>query len=300
MSDTGCLVRLDDIKVHFSLRHMLFRSTHVPAVDGVSLCLQRGTTLALVGESGSGKSTLGRASLRLVRPTEGRVFFDGTDISHLPESRLKGIRRRAQAIFQDPYSSLDAFMSIHEILEEPLVIHRIGNQRERDERIFKALEDVRLLPQEQFVRLYPHLLSGGQRQRVGVARALILQPDYIVADEPVSMIDASQRVEILSLLRGLQATYQITFLYITHDIATARYFSDRIAVMHRGRLVEMGPPDEVLQGPLHPFTRALIAAVPEPDPENRFRDRLIFTEEIGPIPPLVEVRPGHFVAGDPA
>ena len=300
MNDTGCLVRLDDLKIHFSLRHMLFRSTGVPAVDGVSLCLQRGTTLALVGESGSGKSTLGRGSLRLVKPTEGKVFFDGTDISHLPESRLKHIRRRAQAIFQDPYSSLDGFMSIHEILEEPLVIHRIGSQREKDERILKALADVKLVPPEQFVPLYPHLLSGGQRQRVGVARALVLEPEYIVADEPVSMIDASQRVEILSLLRDLQATYGITFLYITHDIATARYFSDRIAVMYRGRLVEMGPPDEVLQGPLHPFTRALVAAVPEPDPQNRFRDRLTLTEEIGSVPPLVEVRPGHFVARKPA
>ena len=191
-------------------------------------------------------------------------------------------------------------MSIHEILEEPLVIHRIGSQREKDERILKALADVKLVPPEQFVPLYPHLLSGGQRQRVGVARALVLEPEYIVADEPVSMIDASQRVEILSLLRDLQATYGITFLYITHDIATARYFSDRIAVMYRGRLVEMGPPDEVLQGPLHPFTRALVAAVPEPDPQNRFRDRLTLTEEIGSVPPLVEVRPGHFVARKPA
>ncbi len=296
MEHTDCFVHLQDIRVYFYLRRRLFRSTPLRAVDGVSLCLPRGTTLALVGESGSGKSTLGRASLRLLRPTGGRVIVDGTDITNVPDSRLKDFRRRAQAIFQDPYSSLDSFMSIREILEEPLVVHGLGSQRERRDRALKALEDVRLVPPEQYISLYPHILSGGQRQRIGIARALMLGPDYIVADEPVSMIDASQRVEILSLMRELQAARGLTFLYITHDIATARYFSDRIAVMYRGKVVEMGHPDEVLQRPVHAFTRALIAAVPEPNPQNRFRERPTLTEEIGPIPPLVEVSPGHFVA----
>ena len=182
-------------------------------------------------------------------------------------------------MFQDPYSSIDPFMSIAQTLEEPLVIHGYGSADERTALVHQSLEDVNLSPAEETAAKYPHMLSGGQRQRVGIARALILKPDFILADEPVSMIDASSRAEILYLMRGLQKTYGITFLYITHDIATARHFSDRIAVMYAGRIVEMGPSDRIIEEPLHPYTDALIRAIPEPDPANRLRQRPVIPGE---------------------
>ncbi|MCZ6892342.1 MAG: ABC transporter ATP-binding protein [Chloroflexi bacterium] len=264
------LLALENITMEFRARTRFLRTVPVRALSDVSLTVAKGETVAVVGESGSGKTTLGRVALRLLKPTAGRVVFDGEDITGLSASRLKRIRRRAQGIFQDPFSSIDPFMSVHQILEEPLIIH---GQGDRDARVHKALADVRLTPAEEFVPKFPHMLSGGQRQRVGIARALMLNPDYIVADEPVSMIDASSRVEILSLMRDLQRQYGIAFLYITHDIATARHFSHRIAVMYLGRIVEMGSPEAVVNEPLHPYTRALIAAVPEPDPANRLRQR---------------------------
>lgn len=299
------LVRLEGIEMLFHSRKGLFRSVTVKAVDGVSLSLDRGETVALVGESGSGKTTLGRLSLRLLRPTSGRIFFDGRDVTDVEEGELKWFRRRAQAIFQDPYSSIDPFMNVYQIVEEPLIIHKVEDG-DRRELVYRALEDVRLIPAEDFASKYPHTLSGGQRQRVGIARALILRPDYILADEPVSMIDASSRVEILRLLGGLQEKYKVTFLYITHDISTARYFSDRIAVMYLGRIVELAPSDQLVREPLHPYTAALIEAVPEPDPSNRFKERKItfggspnsagkdVFEGIQPV--LREVKRGHYVA----
>ena len=261
---------MDGIKVHFSSRKMLFRADVVRALDGVSVELERGETLSVVGESGSGKTTLGRASLRLAPITQGSVTFDGVDITHAKENTLRWFRRRAQAVFQDPYSSIDPFMDVHQVLEEPLLIHGF---QDRGDRVAQALEDVRLAPAGEFAVKFPHMLSGGQRQRVGIARALIMQPQYILADEPVSMIDASSRTEILYLMRDLQTRLGIAFLYITHDIATARHFSDRIAVLYLGRIAETGPPGEVLDDPLHPYTVALIEAVPEADPDNRLRDR---------------------------
>jgi peptide/nickel transport system ATP-binding protein len=312
------LVTLDKVKVHFAVRKMLFSTQTVRAVDGVSLSLAAGETVSVVGESGSGKTTLGRASLRLAPITEGSLSFDGQDITSVREGKLHWFRRRAQAVFQDPYSSIDPFMDIQQILEEPLQIHNIGD---RADRVHQALEDVRLSPAGEIAQKYPHMLSGGQRQRVGIARALILQPEYILADEPVSMIDASSRTEILYLMRDLQERLGIAFLYITHDIATARYFSDRIAVMYLGRVVEQGIPGEVLDDPLHPYTKALIAAVPEADPANRLHDRpSVPGETPNPAnvpdgcrfhprcpefmagqcdvvdPTLVEVRPGRLVA----
>ncbi len=314
------LLRLQDIKVYFRSRAGLFKTVEVKAVDGVSLSLGRGETLALVGESGCGKTTLARTSLRLIKPTSGRIIFDGTDITHLPESELKWFRRKAQAIFQDPYSSIDPFMTVKQILEEPLILHKIGSREERMEMIARALEDVKLTPVEEFMGKYPHMLSGGQRQRVVIARALILRPEYIAADEPVSMIDASSRAEILYLMKELQERYGVGFLYITHDIATARHFSDRIAVMYLGKIVEMAEPRELIENPLHPYTQALIEAVPEPDPNNRFRERKVIPgEPPSPInpppgckfhprcpyvmdrcrteePQLQEIKKGHLVA----
>lgn len=315
------LLRIDSLRVYFQARIGLIGTIPVKALDGVSLTIEKGETLAVVGESGSGKTTLGRAALRLLKPTSGRVFFNGEDVFEISDSELKDFRKKAQGVFQDPYSSLDAFMSVYQILEEPLIIHDIGSTQERNHMIYQALQDVRLSPPEEMSMKYPHMLSGGLRQRVGIARALILKPDFILADEPVSMVDASSRAEILHLMQDLQKTYGITFLYITHDIATARHFSKRIAVMYAGRIVEIGSADEIVEEPLHPYTIALIKAIPAPDPDNRLRQRSVIAGEPPsptepptgchfhprcPLiientcahidPPLIEVKPGHYVA----
>ena len=315
------LVALDDVHVAFSTRKGLFRGGQVRALNGVSLAVRRGETVALVGESGSGKTTLGRVSLRLVRPTKGRVTFDGQDLTAVKDEALGWFRKRAQIVFQDPFSSLNPYMRVGELVAEPLVIDGVRDRGERTGRVRQALEAVELVPTARFAEKYPAAMSGGQRQRVGIARALVRDPDYIVADEPVSMIDASSRIEILDLLRSLQETRGVAFLYITHDIASARHFADRIAVMYLGTVVEMGPAGAVIDRPLHPYTRALIAAIPEPDPSNRFRRRAVVPgepagsayPEVGcPFyarcpdrtpgvcdvqrPVLVEEEPGHWVA----
>ena len=271
------LVALDDVSVAFQTRRGLFRTGEVRAVTGVSFAIARGETLALVGESGSGKTTLGRVSVRLVRPTAGRVCFDGRDITAVRDEDLGWLRRRAQIVFQDPFSSLNPYMRVADLVAEPLLIDGIKDRDERLDRVHQALAAVDLLPAPAFGAKYPTTMSGGQRQRVGIARALVRDPEYIVADEPVSMIDASSRIEILDLLRGLQEARGVAFLYITHDIASARHFADRIAVMHLGAVVELGAAAQVIDRPLHPYTRALIAAVPEPDPNNRFRRRAVGT-----------------------
>jgi len=292
----GPLVALEDVSVVYQTRSGFFRSGRVRAVDGVSLAVGRGETLALVGESGSGKTTLGRVSLRLQRPTAGRVVFDGRDVTELPDGGLHWLRRRAQIVFQDPFSTLNPYMRVGELVAEPLAIDGVGGE-ERRERVARALAAVDLVPAGRFAGRYPSAMSGGQRQRVGIARALIRDPDYIVADEPVSMIDASSRIEILDLLRGLQEQRGVAFLYITHDIASARHFSDRIAVLHRGAVVELGPAGAVIDRPRHPYTRALLAAVPEPDPANRFRRRSVggIEAEAGTV-----VHPGCPHAGNAA
>ncbi|GIW04059.1 MAG: oligopeptide ABC transporter ATP-binding protein [Thermomicrobiales bacterium] len=314
------LVSLQDIVVVYQVRKGLFRTDEVHALNGVSLDVARGETVGLVGESGSGKSTLGRVSLRLIRPNAGRVIFDGRDITATPEEELGWLRKRAQIIFQDPFSSLNPYFRVRDLVEEPLIIDGVP-AAERLERVYRALEAVELVPAQRFAGKYPTMLSGGQRQRVGIARALVRYPDYIVADEPVSMIDASSRVEILDLLRSIQAERGVTFLYITHDIASARHFASRIAVMYQGTIVELGPAGRVIDNPLHPYTRALIEAIPEPDPRNRFRHRAVVPGEPaagGPLPAgcpffprcpsrivgtcerarprLDEIEPGHVVA----
>ncbi len=267
------LVRLEDVKVDFSVRKGLFGSESIHAVDGVTLDIAAGEVVAVVGESGSGKTTLGRAALGLVRVTDGHVHFDNTEISALPRKAQKAFRRRTAAVFQDPFASIDPFMKAYDSVAEPLVIHGIGNERERRERVLQALHDVRLRPAPEIADKYPDLLSGGQRQRLSIARALVMQPQFIVADEPVSMVDASSRAELLALLRELQERFNIAFLYITHDIATARHFAQRIVVMYLGCVVEMGQAADIVRSPLHPYTQALIASVPEPDPANRLKQR---------------------------
>jgi peptide/nickel transport system ATP-binding protein len=281
----GPLVDFRNVRMYFRSRRGLLRTALVKAVDGVSLTISRGETLALVGESGSGKTTLGRLALGLLKPTSGTILFDGKDITRMEKVEHSRFRRRCQAIFQDPYSSLNPFMTVGEIVEEPLIIHGLQDRRRR---VLRALEDVGLEPPEEFSRKHIFTLSGGQRQRVAIARALVLQPEFIVADEPVSMIDASSRAEVLLLLHKLKREHGITFLYITHDIATARHFSDRIAVMYLGRVVELGPTQSVVEKPMHPYTVSLIEAVPEPRPDNLERDLYAIPGE----PPSAENIPG--------
>jgi len=272
-------IRIDDVQVHFPVRKGLFGTQVVRAVDGVSLDVERGEVVAVVGESGSGKTTLGRAALGLVKPTAGTITIDGEELQGLSAEQTKALRRRAQVIFQDPFATIDPYMTIYESVAEPLVIHGVGNEVERRELVYQALQDVRLTPVEEIADRYPHMLSGGQRQRAGMARALVLQPELILADEPVSMVDASSRAELLYLLRDLQERQSITFLYITHDIATARHFAHRIVVMYLGHIVEIGPAAMIVDNPLHPYTKALIAAVPEPNPANRLHPRAVLPGE---------------------
>lgn len=274
----SALLAVRDLKVYFYVRRGLFGRTTVRAVDGVSFDIDRGETLAVVGESGSGKTTLGRGILRLTEVEAGTVHFEGADVLSFDTKHLKAYRRRAQAIFQDPYSSISPYMTVREIVAEPLAIHGIGTASEREQRVGDALLQVKL-PAEEVVGKNPHNLSGGQRQRVSIARSIILQPDFVVADEPVSMVDASNRSEILYVLRDLQQERSMGFLYITHDIANARHFSDRTAVMYLGTIVESGASADIIGEPLHPYTKGLLAAVPEPDPANRTKLRPVIAGE---------------------
>jgi len=279
--DDGPILRIEGVSVDFFVRKSFFSTRPIHAVTEVDLVLDKGETVALVGESGSGKTTLGRATLHLVPIAGGRIIFEGEDIADLSGKDLMSLRRRAQVIFQDPFSSLSPYMRVGELVEEPLVIHGPKSRSEREAMVFAALEQVKLSPAAEFADKYPHTLSGGQRQRVSIARAMVLEPDYLVADEPVSMIDASSRAEILYLLAELQEQRGLTFLYITHDLASARHFADRIAVMYAGRIVEMASAGELIEEARHPYTKALLAAVPEPDPANRLRQRSI----VGGEPP---------------
>ncbi len=273
------LVIAENLEVYFPVRKLFGAAGYVRAVDKVDLEIFRGETLALVGESGSGKTTLGKALIALVKSTGGKIYFDGQDITSMSEQQLKTLRRRFGVIFQDPYSSINPGFTVYRAVEEPLVVNKIGSKGERKERVFRALRDVKLDPPELFAYKYPHMLSGGQRQRVAIARALISNPEFIVADEPVTMLDASIRVELLLLLREIQQKYRSTMLYITHDMATAKYFSDRIAVMYAGKLVEIGPTRTVLSNPSHPYTKALVEAIPDPDPRNRLVVRKVIPGE---------------------
>ncbi|MEM1936575.1 MAG: ABC transporter ATP-binding protein [Candidatus Caldarchaeum sp.] len=279
MTAEKVLISVEGLRVYFPVKKMFSASAFVRAVDGVSLKIRRGETLALVGESGSGKTTFGKVVMGLVKPTAGRIIFDGVNIAELKEQELKRLRRRMGMVFQDPYSSLNPGFTIYRAVEEPLVVNKIGTREQRRERVLRALSEVKLNPPEFFASKYPHMLSGGQRQRAAIARAIVSDPEFIVADEPVTMLDASIRVEILLLLREIQRKHGLTILYITHDIATAKYFSDRIAVMYAGKFVEVGGTKEVLSNPRHPYTRSLIEAIPDPDPRNRLSFRKVIPGE---------------------
>lgn len=275
----SALVTINELKAYFYVRRGFFQTSTVRAVDGVSLSIDRGETVGLVGESGSGKTTLGRAVLRLIDLAGGSITFNGEDVTLLKDSALKNFRKRAQAVFQDPYSSISPYMNVHDIIEEPLLIHGVAGKEERETAIARAIELVKLSPSAEIAGKFPHNLSGGQRQRVSIARAMVLYPEFVIADEPVSMVDASNRAEILNLLRELQEEQGVSFLYITHDIASARHFSDRIAVMYLGTIVELSTSEEIIEKALHPYTKGLLSAVPEPDPENRKRLRSVIPGE---------------------
>jgi peptide/nickel transport system ATP-binding protein len=282
------LLSVRDLRTWFELRRWGFlRVGHVRAVDGVNFALRRGESVAVVGESGCGKSTLAKTILGLVMPTEGQIAFDGRVVNGRAD--LRWYRSRVGYVQQDPYGALPPFMSVHRILEEPLVINKVNPREERERRIHAVLEEVRLTPVADFLPRYPHMLSGGQQQRLVIARAMILEPALIVADEPVSMLDASVRVEILQLLRGLQTAHNLSIIYITHDLSTVRYFCERVFVMYGGRIIEHGPVDELIRNPLHPYTQALLAAIPDPDPENASRIKEI---PPGEPPSLLNPPPG--------
>ncbi|MER6911823.1 oligopeptide/dipeptide ABC transporter ATP-binding protein [Streptomyces sp. NPDC000594] len=277
------LLELDDVKVHFPVRKgILFDRTvgHVYAVDGVSLRVEAGQTYGLVGESGCGKTTLGRAVLRLVDVTDGKVVFDGTDLAQLPDEQMRGFRRRLQMVFQDPLGSLNPRQNIESILSEGMAAHKIGkDQAERREKIKEILARVGL-PANALSR-YPHEFSGGQRQRIGIARALVLEPDVIICDEPVSALDVSVQAQVINLLEELQESLGLTYLVIAHDLAVVRHISDVIGVMYLGGLVEEAPGDALYAAPKHPYTKALMSAVPVPDPEvEDRRERILLAGDL--------------------
>lgn len=255
----------------------------VHAVDGVSFTLRRSEVIALVGESGCGKTTLGLLLMGLENPTDGTVKFEGRDITHLNDVQRKDLRRKIQMVFQDPYESLNPTQTIREIVTEPLVVHGLANGPDRDERVHKAMEDAGLKPAEIYLNRYPHELSGGQRQRVVIASALVLEPEIIVADEPVSMLDVSIRAEVINLLAELRITRQIAVIFITHDLGSVGFFADRVAVMYLGRIVEIGTMLEVLEKPQHPYTKALISVIPVPNPRLRHERIILKGETPNPI-----------------
>ena len=278
---TDNFLEVRGLKKYFDVgRPTLFsrQSRNLHAVDGVSFTLHRSEVIALVGESGCGKSTLALLLMGLEDPTEGTVTYEGRDITHLNDSQRKDLRRKIQMVFQDPYESLNPTQTIEEIITEPLIVHGMARSANREERVKKAMEDAGLKPADVYLKRYPHELSGGQRQRVVIAAALVLEPEIILADEPVSMLDVSIRAEIINLLAELRITRQIAVIFITHDLGSVGFFADRVAVMYLGRIVEIGTMLEVLEKPQHPYTKALLSVIPVPNPRLR-RERLILQGE---------------------
>jgi len=320
------VLKLLNLKKWFPVKRGFFqtllsrRELFLRAVDGISFEIKAKEVFGLAGESGSGKTTTGRLALKTINPTSGKIFFKGKDITALTRKKMKPLRSKMQMVFQDPYESINPRMTVRDIIAEGLSVQKIVNsEKEIEEKVIKILEDVKLVPPEQFLFRYPHELSGGQRQRVAIARAFILNPEFIVADEPISMLDVSIRAEVLNLILELAEKFNVSFLYITHDLATARHLCNRIAVMYLGTIMEMGTAEEIVYEPLHPYTKALIAAVPVPDPKSRrtrstvkgeipspinppsgcrFHTRCLIAEEVcrQKEPELIKVDKEHFVA----
>jgi peptide/nickel transport system ATP-binding protein len=289
-SRNGRLLSINKLRVWFELRRWGFgHAGYVRAVDGVTFTLDQGEAIGVVGESGCGKTTLMKTILGLYQPTEGDVIFDGTNLSELGSRAMRDYRSNVGYVQQDPYGALPPFMNVQRILEEPLIVNGIRDRAEREERVRTVMTEVKMTPVDDFLAKFPHMLSGGQQQRIVIARSMILDPKLIVADEPVSMLDASVRVEILRLLRGLQKSHNLAVIYITHDLSTVRYFSERIFVMYAAHLVEKAPVNELLRNPLHPYTHALLAATSDPD----YRNALTFKEvPPGEPPSLIKPPPG--------
>lgn len=273
------ILRVQNLTKYFTKKSVFSsKSTTIKAVDDISFSLKKGEVFVLAGESGSGKSTTARLILKAIDADSGKIFFNGEEITDDPKS-IKKLRMSCQMIYQDPYDSINPRMRVHDIVSEPLEIHGIGSAEERKKIVLEALHEVKLEPAEDIVKKYPHTLSGGQRQRVVLARALVLKPKIIIADEPVSMLDVSIRAEMLELMEALQKKYEISYIYITHDLATARFFGKRIAIMYLGKIVEAGPVDDVLLHPRHPYTQALIDAIPEPNPDNLYVEKKVRINE---------------------
>jgi oligopeptide transport system ATP-binding protein len=316
------LIQVRHLKKYFPITRGIVVQRHVgdiKAVDDVSFDIYKGETLGLVGETGCGKTTVGRTMLRLYEPTDGQVLFDEVDLATLPGDKLRHMRRRMQMIFQDPYASLNPRMTVGGIVAEPLEVHAVAHGKEKQERVQQLLGLVGLNPY--FVNRYPHEFSGGQRQRIGIARALALNPDLIICDEPISSLDVSIQAQVVNLLEELQGHMELTYLFIAHDLSMVRHISDRMAVMYLGKIVELTGRDEIYLNPLHPYTQALMSAVPVPDPVlEEKRQRIILEGDIPspasppegcnfntrcPVaidvcfetePDFIEVRPGHFCA----
>ena len=279
------LIQVEGLKMHFPITQGIILQRQVgsiKAVDGLDFDIRRGETLGLVGESGCGKSTTGRAILQLYRPTAGHVYFEGEDLTQMKGERLRRQRRRMQMIFQDPYASLNPRMTVGNIVGEPLEVHNIASGKERRERVQELLQVVGLNPY--FVNRYPHEFSGGQRQRIGIARALAVKPDFIVCDEPISALDVSIQAQIINLLEELQEQFGLTYLFIAHDLSVVRHISDRVAVMYLGKIVELTDRDTLYANPLHPYTQALLSAVPIPDPVIEAKRQRIILEGDVPSP----------------
>lgn len=279
------LLKLEDITKYFPLKSGIFdfQKKYVHAVDNISFEVRKGETFGLVGESGCGKSTTGKVMLKLLEPTAGKILFDGVDITTFNENELRSVRKEAQMIFQDPYSSLNPRMTVGEIIMEPFIIHNIYNKQEREKRAYELLELVGLRPFH--AERYPHEFSGGQRQRVGIARALAVNPKLIVCDEPVSALDVSIQAQVLNLMKDLQDKLGLTYIFIAHDLSVVKHICDRIGVMYLGRMVEIAPRDILYKNSYHPYTQALMAAVPIPDPRIRRKKSILHGDIPNPLNP---------------